>query len=260
MKIEENGFSRRTFLQLSASMGVLASLGNVEWAFADPPDYKALVCVFLFGGNDGHNVIVPLDATQYTEYSNARRGLTLAQSSLLPITDAQGNFGLHPSLVQTRGLYQSGHAAVVANVGMLVGPTDWDDLTDASRLPFNLRSHSDQILQMQTGMPRNAGSTGWGGRAADSVASFNSGATFPVSVAMGTSPLFCTGSTVPASILQVGNTLNQIALNYLPTGTAEARAQAQQQIASMVSSNPIINAANRPVTDAIALHPLLVQA
>src|SRR5438128_12669047 len=87
--------SRRGFMQMGASFGMLAALGRVQLASAAPlQDYKALVCVFMFGGNDGHNSVVPLSNSQYTDYTAARGGLALPPGQLLAIGDpTQGPFG-----------------------------------------------------------------------------------------------------------------------------------------------------------------------
>ena len=69
----EHDMTRRNFLQLGASLGMLLGLGRFDWATAaTAADYKALVCLFMFGGNDGHNLVVPLDAMQYAAYQKAR--------------------------------------------------------------------------------------------------------------------------------------------------------------------------------------------
>lgn len=261
MNSKENDFSRRKFLQLSASLGVLATLGNLEWANAATiTDYKALVCIFLFGGNDGHNMVVPLDSTQYPAYAAARGALAHPLSALQPINDAQGPFGLHPLMPQMRGLYTQGRAAIVANVGMLSAPTKYVDLTDPTKLPSNLRSHSDQVVQMQTGTPSSGGSTGWGGRAADGVLPFNASAAFPVSISMNGPAVFCAGNSVPAASLQPGNALRQNSMSLWPATAGQARAAAQKQIVSTASGNQMIDAANRQMTDALALAPLLASA
>src|SRR3989440_12432891 len=120
---QESTISRRKFLQLSAGFGMLAGLGQFTTAQA-ANDYKALVCIFMLGGNDGHNTVVPLANAQYNAYKNARQGLQLGPGQLLPINDAsQGPFGFHFSLPEIQALYNSGKVAVLANVGMLVKPT-----------------------------------------------------------------------------------------------------------------------------------------
>ena len=90
-------------------------------------------------------------------------------------------YGLHPSLPEIQGLYNSGRAAVLANVGMLVQPLDRDTYNTAgsSMIPNALFSHSDQAGQWQSSIPTGLGNTGWGGRIADAIQSSNAGASFP---------------------------------------------------------------------------------
>src|SRR5213596_1127167 len=115
--------SRRKFMQLSATVGMLSKLGGLRPAEA-ASDYKALVCLFMFGGNDGHNMVVPLNNAQYNAYKLGRGGLMLGVNQLLSINDAsQGPFGFHYSMPEMQALYNQGRAAVLANVGMLVKPT-----------------------------------------------------------------------------------------------------------------------------------------
>src|SRR5512138_2451370 len=147
MKMKRAKITRRNFMQMSASFGMLAALGRLQSARAAPlQDYKALVCVFLFGGNDGHNAVVPLSNAQYTAYQAARGYLALPPSQLLGIGDpAQGAFGLHYGLPEMQNIYQQGRMAILANVGMLVRPTTYADFQSNNQLPTNLRSHSDQV-------------------------------------------------------------------------------------------------------------------
>ncbi|MBS1786611.1 MAG: DUF1501 domain-containing protein [Acidobacteria bacterium] len=255
--------SRRNFLQLSASFGMVAGLRQFELA-ATPvqTDYKALVCVFLFGGNDGHNVIVPLTPAQYGAYTNARGGLAIAQNQLLPINDAaQGPFGLHYGVPELQALYNQGKMAIVSNVGVLVQPTTFQNLSNPSfPLPTQLRSHSDQVSQMQTGYPNTGGNSGWGGRSADVMQPSNTAATFPVSVSLNGAAIFCAGVSTPLASLQPGNYMTQNGLSAYPAAAASAKAAAQQAIATTDSGNSIINLANKAMADAIALSPLLVNA
>src|SRR2546423_7873692 len=151
--------SRRNFLQQSASftagLGRLAALGRFNSAQAQTAqNCKALVCLFMFGGNDGHNLVVPVGGPQYTAYQAARGGLALPPNQILGISDpVQGAFGLHYAMPEMQALYQQGHLAVLANVGILVRPTTYGDYQTSNQLPTNLRSHSDQVVQMQTGFP-----------------------------------------------------------------------------------------------------------
>jgi uncharacterized protein (DUF1501 family) len=163
-----------------------------------PANYKALVCIFMFGGNDGNNTVVPIaTASQgYQNYLNVRQGLALAQGSLLPIS-AQGGlstYGLHPKLVEIQQLYLQKKVAVMANVGMLVKPTSRAQyLGQAVQVPQNLFSHSDQQDQWQTSFPNSFSPTGWAGRTADVVQSLNAPSTFPTIVSVAGSSLFCEG-------------------------------------------------------------------
>ncbi len=100
MKTEN--FSRRNFLKLTGSAGLLTALGQFNLAEAAGfQDYKALVCIFLFGGNDGHNTVIPMSASDYPAYANARGGLALSGNKLLPVTTTNGRqFALNYGMVE----------------------------------------------------------------------------------------------------------------------------------------------------------------
>jgi len=255
--------TRRNFLQLGASLGVVLGLSRFNWARAvSGSDYRALVCLFLFGGNDAHNMIIPLDSTQYNAYATARGELTIPQDQLLGISDtAQGSFGLHYSMPELQALYNQGKLAILANVGMLVQPTSYaQSTTTGFPLPLNLRSHSDQVAEMQTGIPNASGSTGWGGRTLDLMEftyGYNSATAFPASISMNSPALFCNGSIVQNVMLQPGNYLSQDAMNLYPPSAAQARADAQSLIVTLTNGNAVIDAANKAMAGAIALNPLL---
>jgi uncharacterized protein (DUF1501 family) len=260
--MKTNKITRRNFMQMGASFGMLAALGRLQSASAAPvQDYKALVCVFLFGGNDGHNTVVPLGNPQYAAYQSARGGLALPPSQLLAIGDpVQGAFGLHYGLPELQNIYQQGRMAILANTGMLVRPTTYSDFQTNNQLPTNLRSHSDQVQQMQSGYPNAFGASGWGGRAADTAQAANAGTNFPTSISLNGPSLFCTASVVQSASLQPGNYLDQNAMSLWPATAAQARATAQQQILNAGSSNQMIAAANKAMSDALALNPLLKAA
>ncbi|HWS86100.1 MAG TPA: DUF1501 domain-containing protein [Pyrinomonadaceae bacterium] len=210
--------ARRDFLRASAcTLGGLAlastveSLGLVETYAQTAGDYRALVCVFLNGGNDGANMIVPLDADSFNQYT-AIRGpstLALAQASLVPVNPpSQGRqFGLHPSLapevanpsVQFKGLldvWNQGRLAVVCNVGPLVEPlTRVTYQNGTGKRPLQLFSHSDQINLWQSAVANSVSRTGWGGRLADRSAALNGSSTFPQVVTIAGISLFVTGAT-----------------------------------------------------------------
>jgi uncharacterized protein (DUF1501 family) len=146
-----------------------------------PTDYKALVCLFLSGGNDSNNWIVPTDTTSFNAYTSIRGNLALPQSSLLPLRtgpnvgdpvfqDADGhNYGFHPNCGELQTLFGEGKLTTVFNIGTLVRPiTRAQYLSTASgNKPPQLFSHSDQVTQWQTSIPDQPPATGWGGRVAD---------------------------------------------------------------------------------------------
>lgn len=254
--------SRRNFLQLSASFGMLAALGEFKLSkAATAQDYKALVCIFMGGGNDGHNMVVPLSGSQYNAYTAARGGLALPLNQLLAVNDpALGAFGLHYGMPELQSIFQQGGMAVVSNVGVLVRPTSYSDFQTANQLPTNLRSHADQVAQMQTGFPNAMGSTGWGGRTVDLMQPSNTGTTFPVSISMSGTALFCVGNVAASASLQPGNYLDQNAMGIWPPAAAQARATAQQQIISQSGGNLMVQAADKVMSGALQLNPILKSA
>ncbi len=133
--------------------------------------YKALVCVFLTGGNQSWNMIIPTSNTKYSEYANVRTSLAIAQNSILTINNwsSGGNtYGLHPNLAQIQGLANAGQVAVVTNVGTLVKPTtNTVYKSGAASLPYQLFSHLDQQNQWKTSVAGYDLTFGWAGKAAD---------------------------------------------------------------------------------------------
>ncbi len=177
-------FLRDTLRSVTAlgAVGSMAKFGEMNALAATGSNYQALVCIFLLGGNDGHNTVVPITTAQqnYSLYAQGRGGLAIPPGSLLPIANGSDTYGLHPSLLEIQALYNEGKAAVLANVGMLVQPmTRAVYLTNNSAvIPSALFSHSDQSSQWQTGIPSGTGSSGWGGRITDVLQSQNSAGYF----------------------------------------------------------------------------------
>src|SRR5206468_10357841 len=130
-------------------------------------------------------------------YKAARGSLALPDSNgqLVPVQTPDGTpYGLNPGLTALAPFWSSGQFAVLANTGMLVQPvTRSQFLLNAVTVPTNLFSHSDQVQQMQSGVPSTSGSTGWGGRAADAVQGYNGLSSFPTTVSISGPALFCKG-------------------------------------------------------------------
>lgn len=259
MKNEE--FSRRNFIKLTAAGGLVAALGQIDVANAMAvTDYKALVCIFMFGGNDGHNTVIPFSASEYAAYQQKRPGLALPSNHVLPITTSTGGqYGFNYGMTEMQQLFQQGKVAVLANVGILNQPTTQQQYATASvPLPTQLFSHSDQVLQMQAGIPSTAASSGWGGRIADAVQSNNAGTTFPTSISFNGSSLYVAGLQVPATNLQPGNSLQQNAmLSGWPQSVANAKATAQQNVSNAGNPNRMIAAADKVMSDSWKLNGIL---
>ncbi|HEX7769304.1 MAG TPA: DUF1501 domain-containing protein, partial [Dokdonella sp.] len=175
-------FLRRSLAAMAGGSAFFAaprslSLLNAAWAQSAPAgdDYKALVCVFMLGGNDGHNLVVPRADGPYALYANRRRGLAIPRGALLPITPVEGAneaLGLHPAVAGLQELFEDGQLALLANVGALLEPVTRDAYDQrTARLPPQLFSHNDQQAFWQSLEARSPVDTtpasGWAGRVAD---------------------------------------------------------------------------------------------
>jgi uncharacterized protein (DUF1501 family) len=181
MSQHDSSGSRRRFLARSAqialgSAAAWATLGRLQMVQAAPrdpdEDYKALVCIYLYGGNDSFNMVAPRTAAAYGHYQSARPNLAIPQASLLPISPLSGGggteWGLHPSMPELQSLFESGHAALLANVGPLVAPTSVADF-ESGRVPLppQLFSHVDQQAYSMSMGSETAARAGWAARIAD---------------------------------------------------------------------------------------------
>jgi uncharacterized protein (DUF1501 family) len=205
--------SRRDFLKTGcralSTAGAIAALGKAGLMTAHAQtasDYKALVCIFLFGGNDANNLLIPNDSTGYANYQKLRANLAIPQASLVGIHDAatNANYGLHPSLAAIAPLYNtSNRLALMMNVGTLLqqvprGSNGLPEL-NAVPLPLNLYSHSDQQVAWQDSTPQGGSTTGWSGRLSDKVAA-GSGLVPPVITLAGNALQLVGESTQPSSV------------------------------------------------------------
>jgi uncharacterized protein (DUF1501 family) len=207
--------TRRDFLKgalmTAGGLGMMGKFGERAALAASPNNgvpYQALVCIFMAGGNDGHNTVFPVDTLQqkYQLYSQNRATLALpTPPAATTIHDGGDIYGLHPRLVEIASLYNQGAAAVVANVGNLVQPiTRAQYNSPAAVVPSQLFSHADQVNQWQSAIPQGVATTGWGGRIEDLMTAVNSGPAFsPITATTGCG-LFCTGQSVFASTVPVG--------------------------------------------------------
>src|SRR3990167_2577972 len=184
---------------LATSLAGLGALAAQSSSAADlSGQYKALVCLFMNWGNDSHNWVVPTDPTGYAEYAAARGELACPPAKWWPIGStgqaAGRSFGMPAELAPLRRWYESGQAAIVANVGPLLRPITRADFQAGIGLPAKLFSHNDQASTWQSLSPEGARS-GWGGRMGDILMSANAYPMFTAVSATGNA-VFLSGSSV----------------------------------------------------------------
>jgi uncharacterized protein (DUF1501 family) len=180
---------------------------NAAVAQSNIIDYKALVCIFLAGGNDSNNLIIPTIQSEYDNYAAIRTAvLALPQNSLLsiPTLNSDGHeYGLHPSCPELQTLFGEGKLALLFNTGTLVHPLTRVQYSSGQYpKPPQLFSHADQVTQWQTSVPDQPPLTGWGGRCADLLAAVQPGAPISLSVTLS-----------GANTFEVGNTISQYSVS-----------------------------------------------
>jgi uncharacterized protein (DUF1501 family) len=243
-----------------AALGAAGAFGRFGAMnlMAQSSDYRALVCIFLFGGNDGNNTIVPADSTRYQQYSTIRGSLAIPQAQLLPITAATGSapYGLHPALPEVQQLFGQKKLAFVANVGMLAQPlTQSQYQQNLVQIPTDLFDHTVQQNQWQTTAPNSTeASSGWGGRMADQMTALYPSTTgFPISCSVSGNSVLLNGNNQAAQFLSLsGLTLSQ--LNTQPSAAINA---AFQQIMTFNSGLSLVQAANSQTTSAVQIDNLV---
>ncbi|MES2694993.1 MAG: DUF1501 domain-containing protein [Verrucomicrobiota bacterium] len=181
------------------------------------PDFKALVCLFLNGGNDANNMIVPIaegpssNAASYAAYAAARSNLALPRTGLLPISPATSDgrsWALHAAMPELQSLFGSGRAALLGNVGTLVYPTTKAQYNANSiPLPRQLFSHSDQQVQWQNSVPDKTSTTGWGGRLADLLDASNADNKISMSISIAGKNYFQVGRNVTQYAVSTGGAI-----------------------------------------------------
>jgi uncharacterized protein (DUF1501 family) len=185
--------SRRDFLKkLSVGVGsasLLATTGKLQLMqaamaadtdYSNLPDHKSLVCIFLLGGNDAFNMMVPYEQGAYNQYKNARTSLAIPRNSLLPLKGNKQAF--HPSLPGLQKLYNDDNLAIQTHVGAIIEPTSRTSYNnDSVLLPPDLFSHSHQQEFWETGTTakNSIHPPGWGGRMIDLLITANSNPSEP---------------------------------------------------------------------------------
>ena len=184
---------------------------NAAMAQTNITDYKALVCIFLQGGNDSNNLIIPTIQSEYNNYAAIRTPvLAIPQSALLglmngsnPYVDPAGHsYGLHPSCPELQTLFSEGKLAALFNTGTMIYPVTRTQYLAGLNKPPQLFSHADQQTQWQTSLPDQPPTTGWGGRCADLLNSVQPNA--PISLMV---------SLAGANTFEVGNIVSQYSVS-----------------------------------------------
>lgn len=178
-------------LSLAEKMSAVTAPANGE--------YRALVCLFLSGGNDSYNMLVPREAAAYAQYQSSRSNLALAPASLIDINPiGLPNFAVHSGMPEVASLFQAGKLAFVSNVGTLIERVQNRSQVSslAKRLPLGLYSHSDQIEQWQTSLPHQRSGVGWAGRVADLLQELNANQAVPMNISLDGSNVWQTGHDV----------------------------------------------------------------
>jgi uncharacterized protein (DUF1501 family) len=255
--------SRRDFMKAAVTsvgaLGAFGKFGEINALASTSAPYEALVCIFLNGGNDGHNMVVPITTAQqnYNLYAQGRQSLALPQASLQPIQDGSDTYGLHPLMPEIASLYQAGNAAILANLGMLVQPTTRQiyQAQNGATLPAQLFSHSDQTNQWQSAIPNGSSPTGWGGRVEDNLQqAYNSGAGFtPITSTTGCG-LFCTGAQTFAATVPVGG------VSLLQGANTASRLAAVQQLMTFDNGLKLVQAANTNLSRGVGFSTTLTNA
>jgi uncharacterized protein (DUF1501 family) len=249
--------SRRGFVKLgAASVGSLAlrPFGLLPaLAQSSSSDYRALVCVFLFGGNDSNNMVIPMDDVNYPAYQKIRGSLALTGTELTSVVYAKtGNapYAFHADLAELASLFTNKELAVVANVGSLVQPTTRAQYQNQLvTVPVNLFSHSDQQMQWQTSAALEHSSTGWAGRAADVIAAQNL-SSFPTFLSVAGNTIMGTGAQTQPVAVSPGQSLDLAGFN--TTAASVARRNALQNLLTLNSGVKLAQAANGVLFDSMA--------
>src|ERR1700685_2826563 len=260
--------SRRGFIRAgAATVGTLAlrPFGLLPALAQSSANYRALVCVFLFGGNDSNNTVIPMDDASYQAYTSIRGSLALSSSELTPTVYSVSNapFAFHGKLAEMASLFSSKELAVVANTGSLVQPLTRSQYQGSqASIPLNLFSHSDQQLQWQTSIAQGNSPTGWAGRVADYLNSQKVNASnFPAFLSVAGNALEGQGVHTQSVAIAPGQSLTL--KGFTNSASSQARLKALTSLLTTDNGLSLAQAANNTmansVGDAAALEAALAK-
>ncbi len=249
--------SRRDFLKIATMSAAAAPWGWMQALAATPAgdDYRALVCIFLYGGNDGNNTLIRTDSAGYAAYASARGALALPMAGLATLGSAKSQggaaFALHPGLAAIAPLYPQGKLAALANVGTLVVPMSAADYRAKSKQrPSSLFSHSDQQHQWQSSESAIPSVTGWGGRVADALLASNGQVSVPALMSVAGSSLFNNGKRSSPLVIPSSGSFGLYDSG--SSAAAQARNSGLAQVLGLDRGNALIAASGNVLAQAIA--------
>ncbi len=265
MSLNRRSFIRYASLAAAGNAAGLRPFGAMN-ALAATPGYKALVCIFMYGGNDSNNMLVPYNTSangtnDYTKYSKIRGPLALPEDSLLHLgASVDGNYGVHPKLRDIRNLFNEDRVAFVANVGTLLQPlTSTQYKAGSLPKPTNLFSHPDQQLEWQNAAQSGLVSTGWGGRIADKLgASYNPTAQIPLVTSVYGDTLFCNGAATSPVAVDPGQVQGGSCFD--GTSVCASRLETAQQLVTFHSGLSLVQADNTITKRAYKYSGVLAEA
>lgn len=241
--------TRRRWLQRS-TLGAAAALGTGSLASlllsarpAHAADYKALVCVFLYGGNDGMNMVVPADHYRYGQYAAVRGSLAVPQGALVPLAGVE--FGLHPSMAALQPVWDAGHLAPIFNVGPLAAPLTKAAYRAGQGVPDSLFSHSHQQVLWESASVDAQSRTGWGGRASEVLGTVN-----PVISVAGNGRFGLSALQAPLVLPGPGGTFGAYGMDASSLGWAPM--QARKTALDALYSDADVQALDNRLVDALA--------
>jgi uncharacterized protein (DUF1501 family) len=256
--------NRRRFMGMGVQAGMLGALSSLGLLTAKPAhaavtDYKALVCLYMFGGNDGNNMIVPLDTAHYSKYSAIRGNLALSVNARTLLGQRSATlqgvanpvsqpFAFHYGMPEIDTLFGQGQVAALLNVGSLRQPLTKAQYQAGTSVPPQLFSHPDQQLQAQAGTPSVAG-TGWGGRLVDLL---GTGGDLDA-VALSAGGLFIEGASTHGNLIPGNGQLNLAGMNFWPQAQADQRRAALVQVLQSSQPNAVMAGAHRALLNGIEL-------
>ncbi|MBB5207036.1 DUF1501 domain-containing protein [Chiayiivirga flava] len=253
-------FLRRSLCATAGSAAFGSLLGKLSLANAAMPrtllakgvDYRAMVCIYLYGGNDSFNMVVPRHAgggappagSPYGIYAGTRGSLAVPNAQLLALNPTVaplggGEFGLHPSMTGTQQMFNAGRAAIVANVGPLVRPVNKASYElPGTPLPPQLFSHSDQSVLWQTPRADSVTRTGWGGRLADIFASDNGNPALSMNISLDGENVFQAGVSVSPYFMSAGGVED---IDFIATETPGCEGEAWSNARRCSTFNAMMN-------------------